>query len=97
MLTTWQAALDPAPAPSPEHEAIARESAATVLAALSRLKPEDREIISLRYLVGLNERDMAAALGCAAGTVKSRLHRAMARLRDAAREVGLDLPAGDRP
>lgn len=95
LLTTWQATLDPAPLPSPESETIAREAAATVLAALNGLAPEDREIISLRYLIGLSEREMAAALACPSGTVKSRLHRAMARLRVTARAAGLDLPAGD--
>lgn len=94
LLTTWQATLDATALSSPEQETVARDEAATVLAALSRLKPEDREIIDLRYIAGLSEREMAATLGCAAGTVKSRLHRAMGRLRAVAREAGLDLPAG---
>ena len=48
LLTKWQETLDP-PAPhSPEHEAIAREAATTVLNALNALKRVDREIVSLR-------------------------------------------------
>ena len=49
--------------------------------ALSGLREEDRMVIAYRYLVGLSEEETASALGVARGTVKSRLSRAMARLR----------------
>lgn len=52
-----------------------------VLDAVARLSDRDREVLALRYFVGLSEAEMANALGCAAGTVKSRLARAMTRLR----------------
>ena len=35
----------------------------------------------MRYFLELSEAETADALGVAAGTVKSRLHRALARLR----------------
>lgn len=89
-LTIWQAALAPAHQSSPEHEAIAREAAEAVLAALNGLKRADREVVTLRYLIGLPEREIAAALDCPLGTVKSRLHRAMTRLRAVAQEAGLE-------
>jgi DNA-directed RNA polymerase specialized sigma24 family protein len=38
-------------------------------------------VIVLRYLAELSEAETAAALGCALGTAKSRLHRALGRLR----------------
>ena len=68
-------------APSPEGSALAREERALLLAALNRLRAPDREALALRYFLGLNEAEMAAVLGCARGTVKSRLARAMNRLR----------------
>jgi RNA polymerase sigma-70 factor (ECF subfamily) len=50
--------------------------------ALNELKEEDRLVIAYRYFLDLSEAEMAAALGVARGTVKSRLSRAMKRLRN---------------
>jgi RNA polymerase sigma factor (sigma-70 family) len=69
-------------AASPEAAALAAERRAAVLAALGRLRDEDRLVISYRYLLDLSEAEMSEALGIARGTVKSRLSRAMARLRE---------------
>ena len=68
-------------APSPEAAALAHELRAEVVAALNELREEDRLLIAYRYFFDLSEAEMAEALGCARGTVKSRLSRAMARLR----------------
>lgn len=54
-----------------------------LLAAINGLRVEDRLVIALRWFVELNEEEMAAVLGCPRGTVKSRLSRATARLREA--------------
>ncbi|HEX8802844.1 MAG TPA: sigma-70 region 4 domain-containing protein, partial [Acidimicrobiales bacterium] len=43
--------------------------------------PEQRAVLVLRHVDGLREDEMAAALGVAPGTVKSRLHRARAAFR----------------
>jgi RNA polymerase sigma factor (sigma-70 family) len=51
-------------------------------AAIGRLRDEDRVIIGCRFLLDLSEAETAAALGVARGTVKSRLSRALARLRE---------------
>jgi RNA polymerase sigma-70 factor (ECF subfamily) len=74
-------------APSPEGSVLADERRASLLAAIGRLKPEDRLVIGLRWFVELDEAAMAAALDVPRGTVKSRLARAMRRLRE---EVGPD-------
>jgi RNA polymerase sigma-70 factor (ECF subfamily) len=50
-------------------------------AALGRLRHEDRVVIGCRYVLSLSEAETAAALGVARGTVKSRLSRALERLR----------------
>jgi RNA polymerase sigma-70 factor (ECF subfamily) len=52
-----------------------------LLNALDQLAAIDRDVISCRYLADLSERETAAVLGCRAGTVKSRLSRALERLR----------------
>jgi RNA polymerase sigma-70 factor (ECF subfamily) len=53
-----------------------------VLGALGKLREEDRLVIAYRYFMQLSEAEMADALGVARGTVKSRLSRAIARLRE---------------
>jgi RNA polymerase sigma factor (sigma-70 family) len=67
--------------PSPEGAALAEERHRELVAAMGVLRPEDRLVIAYRYWMDLSESEMAAALGCARGTVKSRLSRAMRRLR----------------
>lgn len=69
-------------AASPEDAALAAETRRTVLEALDRLREDDRLVIAYRYFLDLSEAEMADTLGVARGTVKSRLSRAMARLRE---------------
>ena len=68
-------------APSPEAAALVQERNRALIGALNRLREEDRMTIGYRYLVGLSEEETAAALGCARGTVKSRVSRALTHLR----------------
>jgi RNA polymerase sigma-70 factor (ECF subfamily) len=76
------AAVEPGgAAPSPEAAAIDRADAAALLAGIERLPERDRLVVSYRFLLELSEAETAEALGVARGTVKSRLSRAMTRLR----------------
>jgi RNA polymerase sigma-70 factor (ECF subfamily) len=52
-----------------------------LLTAMTELSADDRAIIALRYAADLEVPAAAAALGIPLGTAKSRLHRALARLR----------------
>jgi RNA polymerase sigma-70 factor (sigma-E family) len=61
-----------------------------VAAALAGLPPRQRAIVVLRYWADMPEVDVAAALGCSVGTVKSTASRALARLREQ-----LSSPLGD--
>lgn len=77
---------------SPEAAALASERRESVLGALRKMREEDRLIIAYRYFFDLSEAEMADALGIARGTVKSRLSRALARLRElAVGEVPIDV------
>ena len=67
--------------PSPEGEVLAAERRAALLAALDALRDDDRRVIAYRYFLDLSEAEMADILNCARGTVKSRLSRALGRLR----------------
>jgi RNA polymerase sigma-70 factor (sigma-E family) len=49
--------------------------------ALMSLPPEQRAVVVLRYFDDCSEADIAAALKCSTGTVKSRASRALVALR----------------
>ena len=66
--------------PSPEAALLDSEQRAALLEAVARLSDADRLAIGCRYFLELSEAETAAALGCARGTVKSRLSRALRRL-----------------
>ncbi len=51
--------------------------------ALRALSPRPRAAVILRYYEDMSESDIATALGCRPGTVKSMLHRALSQLRGA--------------
>jgi RNA polymerase sigma-70 factor (ECF subfamily) len=69
-------------APSPEAAALASETARELLDSLAELDEGDRLVIAYRYFFEMSEAEMAAALDCRPGTVKSRLSRALSRLRE---------------
>jgi RNA polymerase sigma-70 factor (sigma-E family) len=54
---------------------------ADLVAALRSLPRRQREVVVLRYLADFSEADVAAALGCSAGTVKTHASRGLAALR----------------
>ena len=56
--------------------------------ALARLTPEHREVVRRSYFLGSTTAQIAAELGIADGTVKSRLHYALRALRLALSEMG---------
>jgi RNA polymerase sigma-70 factor (ECF subfamily) len=61
--------------------AVRAETSRLVLAAVARLPAPHRDVVTFRYMLELSESETATALGCPRGSVKSRLSRAMARLR----------------
>lgn len=60
--------------------------AMAVLAAVRALPPRQREAVVLRYYADCSEAEVAAALGCSVGTVKSQLSKARAALARALTE-----------
>jgi RNA polymerase sigma-70 factor (ECF subfamily) len=75
--------------PSPEAALLAGEERGHLLEAVNRLSDEHRLAIACRYFLDLSEEETAAALGVRRGTVKSRLARALARLREELEEEEL--------
>jgi RNA polymerase sigma-70 factor (ECF subfamily) len=76
------------PAASPEQELLGADMRNELIAALGRLHERDRLAIAYRYFLDLSEAEMAAVLKCRRGTVKSRLSRALSRLRVELEEAG---------
>ena len=74
--------VPPDDAASAEHDVIAHENQREVVAALRRLPPRQREAIVLRYYADLSEAEIAAAMSCSPGTVKSHIHRGKAALAE---------------
>jgi RNA polymerase sigma-70 factor (ECF subfamily) len=63
-----------------EAQVVAAEERRMVLAALSRLRESDQEILRLAAWEELPHRDIAGVVGCSESSVAVRLHRARARL-----------------
>jgi RNA polymerase sigma factor (sigma-70 family) len=74
-------------APSPEAAAVAAEDTRRLMGLVNALSDEDRLVITSRYLLELSGEETAAVLGIPEGTVKSRLSRALARLRTTLEEM----------
>lgn len=88
----WHRRAPPEPQPEPTVAAsstLAATEARLDAARLLGLLPEaQREVLILRYYHDLREEDIALIVGCPKGTVKSRVHNALARLASAVREEG---------
>ncbi|MBI5304536.1 MAG: sigma-70 family RNA polymerase sigma factor [Chloroflexi bacterium] len=76
---------------SPEHVTVAHEQDERLLQAVGRLDSESQMIIKLRYFIELPENQVADVLQIPLGTVKSRLHRTLAKLREVIRREFPDL------
>ncbi len=61
---------------TPESVALSNEIARTVNATIEKLPEELRRAIQMRELEGMSYEDIAQAMGCPIGTVRSRIYRA---------------------
>ena len=60
---------------------MAGEDTQRLLEALDRLSPDDRLAVLARYVLGLSEQETAAVLGVRRAAAKTRIFRALRRLR----------------
>jgi RNA polymerase sigma-70 factor (ECF subfamily) len=81
-------------APSPESAVLAHEQQRWLLHAIAGLRPDDRDVIAARYFLELNEAETAELLAVPRGTAKSRLARALSRLREILVTTGEMAPGG---
>ena len=82
------AADQPSTDPLPDLAAEESEVRRAMWAAVLSLSPKQRAAVVLRYYHGFSEAEMAVALGCRRGTVKSRLHSALRRLESLLSDSG---------
>ena len=73
--------------PDPESAAERLDIDQRLVAAVNRLPDKERVVIGLRYFLELSETETAEAAGIPRGTVKSRISRALGRLRDEAGDL----------
>ena len=73
---------DPDPDSNPPEAAVLSEQRDEVAKALLRLPPEQREILTLRYVDGLSYEQLARVMSLGMGTVKSKLWRAKKALKN---------------
>lgn len=81
------------PGESPEDRLQRLELAQVISSCLMRLPTEQRLVVILCDVQGLSYEEAAQAAGCSLGTVKSRLSRGRAHMRDLLRQQGELLPA----
>lgn len=82
---------------NPEAHAQRMELSAAIHHCLQNLPDDQRAVAVLSDIEGLSYEEIAAALGVALGTVKSRLSRSRLHLRDCLRGFGELLPTAYRP
>jgi RNA polymerase sigma-70 factor (ECF subfamily) len=90
---TPDAELPPSQLESPEAFTQRRELSRAIQAGIAQLPPDQRMVVVLSDVQGMSYEEIAQATGANLGTVKSRLSRARARLRDVLLEHEELLPA----
>ena len=73
----------------PASTAERRQLATSVMRALDRLSPPQREVLILKEFEGLKFREIAELLGCPESTVKSRMYGGLSELREALAREGV--------
>lgn len=81
------------PRPRPSYDALGRlDDRVDLVSMLAALSPRERTMVVMRHYLDLPEREVAHAMGCSVGTVKSTCSRALQRLR-----VPVTAPREERP
>jgi RNA polymerase sigma-70 factor (ECF subfamily) len=85
----------PAPGLSPAEEAMRQEAADKLRQAVEALPEKHQRVVLLRFFEDASLPEIAALLDCSVGTVKSRLHYALEKLRESQHGVNLSELWGD--
>jgi RNA polymerase sigma-70 factor (ECF subfamily) len=85
----------PSPDASPAETTARAETFLQLRLCVERLPEKHRQVILLRFFEDASLPDIAVVLNCSIGTVKSRLHHALEKLREM--KMNLPDPKGDEP
>jgi RNA polymerase sigma-70 factor (ECF subfamily) len=83
--------------PLPETVVLRREEDREVVAALDRLRPQDRDVLTLRLWEEASFDDIAAVMRCSRHAAEQRYGRALRRLRSVTRRAGHGVMSGKHP
>jgi RNA polymerase sigma-70 factor (ECF subfamily) len=81
-----------ADSPGPDQLAERAEAARLVRSVVDELSEDHRSVVTLRFGEGMSYEDIARALDCPVGTVKSRIHYALLRIGEKLAEEGVTPP-----
>lgn len=85
----------PGSEPSPSQALVQKETGERLRLALSCMKEEHRQVLLMRFFQDASLQEIAAALQCPVGTVKSRLHYALEELRKSGANLNAQDPGED--
>lgn len=77
----------PRSTPAPDRAMVNQEIGVRIREALEQLSPEHRAVVLLKEIDGLSYQEIADTVGCAIGTVMSRLFNARKRLQEMLRDL----------
>ncbi|MDJ0665046.1 MAG: sigma-70 family RNA polymerase sigma factor [Acidimicrobiia bacterium] len=83
--------------PPPETVVLRREQDREAVEALDQLRPQDRDVLTLRLWEEASFDDMAAVMQCSRHAAEQRYGRALRRLRSVTRRSGHELMSGESP
>lgn len=84
----------PSHAPNPDQSLGKLEAIGTLHLLMAELDPEDRQLISLKYIENLKYDQISQRTGLSVGNVGYKLHHTLKRLADSLRHLGIESPLG---
>ncbi len=95
-LSVDELVTQPASSQNVEADAMLAVDRSILLAALTKLKTDHRDVIVMRFIEGYSALEVAAALGKTEGAVRTLQHRALERLRKEFDDAERDAARGGR-
>ena len=90
--TTWEEFFDPADnRATPEQQVVSEEGDRFLLCALEKLPERERRIVSMKYFMGISNKEIAEAMDMTATNVGVVLHRTLGKLKGMLEKAGYEM------